>query len=201
MNTRPALIVLALTGLVLLSAPTARAGHAGMVDSQSIFQTGHLKPVDSVLKVTVGEAAPDFTLPAVAGGTVSLADYRGVKNVMLSFVPAAWTPVCSDQWPGYNLARPLFESHDTVVLGISVDNIPTQYAWTRAMGELWFPVLSDFWPHGGVADAYGVLRSDGMTERALIFIDKQGVIRSIDVHDVNERPDLADIAAALEKLP
>ena len=57
----------------------------------------------------VGETAPDFTLPATLGKRISLSDYKGKKNVLISFVPAAWTPVCSDQWPGYNLARPLFE--------------------------------------------------------------------------------------------
>ncbi len=65
---------------------------------------------------------------------------------MLTFIPAAWTPVCSDQWPGYNLARPLFERYDTAIIGISVDNIPTLYTWTRQMGDLWFEVVSDFWP-------------------------------------------------------
>ncbi len=167
---------------------------------QSIYQVGTLKPVDSVLKVRVGERAPDFTLRAVSGGTVSLKDYAGKKNVMISFVPAAWTPVCSDQWPGYNIVQEEFERLNTVLIGISVDNVPTLHAWTRAMGSLWFPVLSDFWPHGKVADTYGVLRSDGTSERAIFIIDTQGIIRSIDVHDINARPPLEDIIGELEKL-
>ena len=69
------------------------------------------------------------------------------------------------------------------------------------MGKLDFEALSDFWPHGKVAKSYGVLRSDGTTERALILIDKQGVIRWIDVHDINVRPPLEELAAALEALP
>jgi peroxiredoxin len=69
------------------------------------------------------------------------------------------------------------------------------------MGKLWFPVLSDFWPHGGVADRYGVLRSDGMSERALFVIDKKGIIRYIDVHDINQRPSLEILFKELEKLP
>jgi peroxiredoxin len=165
-----------------------------------IYNPGLLKPIDSTLKVKVGQKAPDFTLPAVAGGNVSLSQYRGKKNVVISFVPAAFTPVCSDQWPGYNMARNLFEDHDAVLLGISVDNIPTLYAWTSQMGHLWFPVLSDFWPHGGVAKKLGVLRSDGVSERALFFIDKKGVIRDILVSDINKRPDLEYIATALDKL-
>ncbi len=166
----------------------------------NIYSTGHLKPVDSVLKVKVGQKAPDFTLPAVSGKKVSLKDYRGRKNVVLSFVPAAWTPVCSDQWPGYNIVQDLFDEHHAVLLGITVDNIPTLYSWTRQMGNLWFEVLSDFWPHGAVASRYGVLRSDGTAERAIFIIDKKGIIRYIDVHDINERPPLESIVNQLEKL-
>ena len=164
-----------------------------------IYNPGVLKPVDSTLKVKVGKPAPDFTLPAVAGGKVSLRQYRGKKNVVISFVPAAFTPVCSDQWPGYNMARKIFDGHDSVLLGITVDSIPTLYAWTGQMGELWFPVLSHFWPHGAVASKYGLLRKDGVSERALIFIDKKGIIRDILVSDINKRPDLEYCATALDK--
>lgn len=164
-----------------------------------IYETGDLKPVDSTLKVAVGDPAPDFALPALGHRTVRLSDYRG-KTVVLSFVPAAWTPVCSDQWPGYNLALELFTANNAQLLGISVDNLPTQHAWVDAMGGLDFPVLSDFWPHGGVADRYGVLRSDGMAERAIVIIDGQGIIRYIDVHDINRRPDLGVLVKKLGKL-
>ena len=156
----------------------------------NIYSVGKLKPVDSVLKVKVGQKAPDFTLKAVSGKKVSLNDFQGKKNVVLSFVPAAWTPVCSDQWPGYNIVQDLFEYNDAVLLGITVDNIPTLFSWTNQMGKLWFEVLSDFWPHGAVASRYGILRSDGTAERAIIIIDKKGVIRYIDIHDINERPPL-----------
>jgi len=166
----------------------------------NIYQTGTLKPIDSVLKVKVGVQAPNFSLPSVSGEKVSSSQFRGKKNVVLSFVPAAWTPVCSDQWPGYNIAKDIFNQYDAILLGITVDNIPTLYAWTNQMGQLWFPVLSDFWPHGGVAKKYGVLRSSGVSERALFVIDKKGMIRYIDVHDINKRPPLEDLAAALEKL-
>lgn len=166
----------------------------------NIYDVGKLKPVDSVVKVQVGKIAPVFALPAVSGRKVSLTDYRGKKHVVLSFVPAAWTPVCSDQWPGYNIVQELFEENDAVLLGISVDNIPTLYSWTNQMGHLWFEVLSDFWPHGAVASRYGILRSNGTAERAIIIIDKKGIIRYIDVHDINERPPLESIVLQLEKL-
>jgi len=166
----------------------------------NIYQTGTLKPIDSVLKVKKGVQAPNFSLPSVSGEKVSLSQYRGKMNVVLSFVPAAWTPVCSDQWPGYNIAKDIFNQYDAILLGITVDNIPTLFAWTNQMGQLWFPVLSDFWPHGGVAKKYGVLRSNGVSERALFVIDKKGIIRYIDVHDINKRPPLEDLIGALEKL-
>lgn len=170
------------------------------VFKENIYPVGKLKPVDSQLKVKVGDRAPDFTLPSISGEKISLRQYRGKKNVVLSFVPAAWTPVCSDQWPGYNIAKEIFDQHETILLGITVDNLPTLFAWTNQMGKLWFPVLSDFWPHGKVAKRYGVLRSDGTAERALFVIDKKGIIRYIDVHDINKRPPLEDLVTALEKL-
>jgi peroxiredoxin len=166
----------------------------------NIYNVGTLKPIDSVPKLKIGDKAPNFTLPATTGGKVSLGQYRGEKNVVISFVPAAWTPVCSDQWPGYNIIKDIFDKHDAILIGITVDNIPTLYAWTKQMGELWFPVLSDFWPHGAVADTYGVLRSDGVSERALFVIDKKGTIRYMDVNDINKRPRLELLVKELEKL-
>jgi peroxiredoxin (alkyl hydroperoxide reductase subunit C) len=66
--------------------------------------------------------------------------------------------------------------------------------------EFWFPVLSDFFPHGEVAKRYGILRSDGMSERAIFVIDKKGVIRYMDIHNINERPPLMELAKALQEL-
>lgn len=189
--------------MALLLAVIVMAGQAfGLSEAykNNIFNPGELKPVDSVLKVKIGDKAPDFTLPSISGERISLSDFRGKKNVVISFVPAAWTPVCSDQWPGYNLAKSFFDENDAVMLGITVDNIPTLYAWTNQMGKLWFPVLSDFWPHGAVADIYGVLRTSGVTERALFVIDKEGIIRYVNVGDINKRPELGALVIELRKL-
>lgn len=188
--------VLSAAMLALVWAPPA--GAKGL--KEKIFDPGKREPVASRLKVAVGRPAPEFSLPAIDGSLVSPAQFKGVKNVVISFVPAAWTPVCSEQWPGYNLAEEEFAARDTVLLGISVDNLPTLFAWTEDMGGVWFPVLSDFWPHGAVADKFGVLRSDGTAERALFVIDKKGIIRYIDVHDVNRRPELGALMAELDKL-
>ena len=104
-------------------------------------------PLTAVTTVKIGERAPDFILPSVTGNKVKLSECTAERKMLSClFVPAAWTPVCSQQWPGYNIAKEIFEKSDAVLIGISVDNIPTLYAWTKQMGELWFPVVSDFWP-------------------------------------------------------
>jgi peroxiredoxin len=187
-----------IVSLVLLIPVSAFSASEAFKDN--IYDPGILKPVDSRTTLKPGDLAPDFDLPAVSGGRVKLSGFRGKKNVVISFVPAAWTPVCSDQWPGYNIVKELFDSNDAILIGISVDNIPTLYAWTKQMGSLWFPVLSDFWPHGAVAKSYGVLRSNGVSERAIFIIDKNGLITFVDVHDINRRPPLEEIVGGIEKI-
>ncbi len=80
-----------------------------------------------------------------------------------------------------------------------VDNIPSLKAWSRG-NNLSFPVLSDFWPHGHVSLKYDVLRSEGVAERAIFVIDKEGIIRYIDVHDINEDPGMNAIIRILEEI-
>lgn len=187
---------------VLLSV-VSLCGTSPAVDASGdtmIYDPGQLKPRDSVLAVRVGEPAPAFALPSLTGETISLAQYRGTHNVVISFVPAAWTPVCSDQWPGYNIVGDMFDDSNAALIGITVDNLPTLHAWTRQMGNLWFYVLSDFWPHGAAAAAYGVLRPEGVSERAIFIVDRQGVIRYIDVADINVRPNLEALMSELKKL-
>jgi peroxiredoxin (alkyl hydroperoxide reductase subunit C) len=167
---------------------------------EKIHEVGRLKPVDSRSTLKVGRKAPDFSLPSLSGEKISLKQFAGKKNVLLSFVPAAYTPVCSAQWPRYDQMKQFFDENDTVLLGITVDNIPTLNAWVKDMEGLWFPVLSDFWPHGAVAGKYGILRSSGTSERALFLIDKKGVLRFMDIHDINEMPGIETLVAEMEKL-
>ena len=200
MNKKRLIHLIFTSGILFVFVAVPSAYAISEAYKENIYRVGTLKPVDSVLKVKVGDKAPEFTLPAISGEKISLSQYRGKKNAVISFVPAAWTPVCSDQWPGYNIIKDIFDQNDATLLGITVDNIPTLFAWTNQMGKLWFPVLSDFWPHGAAAKKYGVLRSDGVSERALFVIDKKGIIHYIDVHDINQRPPLEDLVNALEKL-
>ena len=196
---KKSILLLIYLGLLTILMNSASFG-ASAVFKDNVYDPGRLKPIDSELKVKIGDQAPDFTLPSVSGQKITLSQYRGKKNVVISFVPAAWTPVCSDQWPGYNIVKEMFDMNDAVLLGITVDNVPTLYAWTKQMGKLWFPVLSDFWPHGEVAAQYGVLRSEGVSERALFYIDKKGIIRDIQVSNINKRPDLEYCATVLDKI-
>ena len=82
----------------------------------------------------------------------------------------------------------MFAGLDTQVLGISVDSVPCLTAWAENLGGINYPLLSDFFPHGAVAEAYGVLQNDGRSERALFIIDREGVIQYVDVHDIDDQP-------------
>jgi glutaredoxin len=93
-----------------------------------------------------------------------------------------------------------FEGYNTQVLGISVDHVPCLKAWAESLGGISFPLLSDFWPHGAVAQRYGVFRDDGRSERALFVVDKGGIVRYVDVHDIDEQPDNEEIFKVLRQL-
>jgi glutaredoxin len=86
------------------------------------------------------------------------------------------------------------------VLGISTDHIPCLVAWANSLGGINYPLLSDFWPHGVVTENYGVLRSNGTPERAIFVLDKAGIIRYIDIHDVGEQPSNAELMRVLREI-
>jgi len=93
-----------------------------------------------------------------------------------------------------------FEGMHTQVLGISVDSVPCLKAWADSLGGITYPLLSDFFPHGKVASDYGVLREEGKSERAIFVIDKQGIIRYVDVHDIDEQPSNDELFCVLAEL-
>jgi peroxiredoxin len=149
----------------------------------------------------VGDKAPDFTLARHNGDEVwRLSDQLGKKNVLISFYPFAFSPTCSVQIPTYEEHLSRFEDLGTDVVGISIDSRYANAAWAERLGGITFPLLSDFYPHGAVAEAYGVMRPQGMAERALFIIDREGVIRYIDVHELREAPDEAVLFEELAKL-
>jgi glutaredoxin len=86
------------------------------------------------------------------------------------------------------------------VLGISIDHVPCLKAWAESLGGISYPLLSDFWPHGKVAQKYGVLREDGRSERALFIVDKDGIVRYVDIHDIDDQPDNEEVFKVLRQL-
>jgi peroxiredoxin (alkyl hydroperoxide reductase subunit C) len=150
---------------------------------------------DQTETLKVGDPAPDFSLKGTNKTEFKLSDARG-KNVVLNFFPAAFSPVCSNQMVSIQEEKAKF-GDDTVVLGISVDNTWALEAFQRDRG-IDFELLSDFFPHGDVAQKYGVFYPNGVTHRAVIGIDREGVIRYIDDHAVLEVPELEACAVALK---
>lgn len=93
-----------------------------------------------------------------------------------------------------------FQAANAQVLGISVDGTASNAAWAETLGIAHLPLLSDFWPHGQVAQAYGVLRDQGFTERATFIVDKDGVIRFLRIYDLDELPTNEELFAALDEI-
>ena len=148
-----------------------------------------------------GNVAPDFALENTSRQVIRLSDFRGKKNVVIAFHPLAFTPVCSVQMQNYQKALPVFDSLDTVVLGISFDLGPSHAAWANSLGGLSFDLLSDVHPHGKVARDYGVFREgDSLPGRAIFVVDKAGVIRWAKLHDIPEQPDLNELLGVLKVL-
>ena len=148
----------------------------------------------------IGAVAPDFALPNQHRALVRLSDFRGKKSVVLAFHPLAFTPVCGAQVQTYERERPRLDALDAHVLVISNDAGPSKKAWGDSLGGVSYDLLSDFHPHGEVAAKYGVLRSDGLAERALFVVDKSGIIRWTKHHDIPEHPDFEELASALQSL-
>lgn len=151
--------------------------------------------------IALSSQAPDFALLSHSDRTVRLSDFRGKKHVVLAFHVLAFTPVCAVQMQTYERARDRFDALDTVVFGISVDAAPAKKAWAESLGGISFEMLSDFHPHGAVASAYGVMRTDGISERAIVVVDKQGKVAWTKKYDIPEQPDLNELIGALERLP
>ncbi|TMQ55162.1 MAG: peroxiredoxin [Candidatus Eisenbacteria bacterium] len=163
----------------------------GKVETSAMDRTAILK---------VGDKAPDFTLTDQNGNKVTLSSFAGKKNVVLVFHPLAFTSVCAVQMPGYSKERQSFEGLDTQVLGLSVDSVPTHKAWAEHIGGVEYPLLADFWPHGEVAKKYGILRNEGYSERATFVVDKKGILRHIEVHEIGKVPDRAKLLEILKTL-
>jgi peroxiredoxin len=153
------------------------------------------------MALKAGDEAPDFELRSHRGGTVKLSSFRGKKNVVLAFHPLAFTPVCANQMSVYQTDLSRFEAAGAVVLGVSIDAQPAKAAWATSLGALSYDLLSDFHPHGQVAEQYGVFRpKEGFSERAVFVIDRDGKIAWSRVYEIPQLPGQDELFAALENL-
>ena len=145
----------------------------------------------------VGETAPDFRLRDQFGQDVSLSAFRGRKAVALVFYPFAFSGVCTGELSGLRDRLAGFLTFDTELLAVSCDPVYAQRAFADAEG-LNFPLLSDYWPHGSVAQAYGVFDEDkGCPTRSSFVVDRDGRV-AWSVH--NEAADARDLDEHLAQL-
>ncbi|WP_412540017.1 peroxiredoxin [Longispora sp. K20-0274] len=147
-----------------------------------------------------GSTAPEFTLKDQNNQDVALGDFRGTKNVLLVFYPLAFTGICQGELCQVRDNLSAFASDSVQVLTVSVDSPFTHKVWAEQQGYD-FPLLADFWPHGAVAQAYGVFNDEkGFANRGTFLIDKDGVIRFAEVNGPGEARDQAAWTKALEAL-
>lgn len=145
----------------------------------------------------IGGPAPDFTLRDQFGQEVTLSSYAGTKTVLLLFYPAAFSGVCTGELSGIRDRLDEFLTFDTEVLALSTDPVYALRTFADRDG-LNFPLLSDFWPHGAVAQAYDVFDENrGSARRSSYIIDRKGVVRW-SVHNAN--PDGRDLSEHLRQL-
>jgi len=152
------------------------------------------------MAIQVGEKAPHFKLKNQHGKEVSTKDFAG-KNIVLSFHPLAFTRVCTYQMQDLEKHKEDFDKLNSIALGISVDPVPAKHAWAKEIGVKETFLLSDFWPHGELAKAYGIFReTEGFSERAVIIIDQEGIIRWVKVYPTSEKPPIEEIVEELKKI-
>jgi peroxiredoxin len=147
-----------------------------------------------------GTTAPDFSLHVTPDQKLALSELRG-KPVILAFYPADWSPVCGDQMALYNEILSEFQKYGAVLVGLSVDGVWCHEAFAKDR-HLQFPLAADFEPKGEVAKSYGAYRAeDGVCERALFVIDRDGVIAWSYCSPIALNPGADGILEALENLP
>ena len=152
------------------------------------------------MALEIGQEAPDFALKDEHGQVVTLSDFRGEKNVAVVFYPFAFSGICTGELCEIRDNLGAFVSDDVQVLGISTDHMFTQRAWADKEGYF-FPLLSDFWPHGTVTQQYGVFNEvTGTPVRGTFLIDTTGVLRWSVVNGMGEARPLAGYQEALAAL-
>jgi peroxiredoxin len=137
----------------------------------------------------VGTEAPDFTARDQNNQEVTLSSFRGERNVLVVFYPFAFSGICTGELCAVRDDLRDFQNDDVQILAVSVDHPFALKAWSESQG-FDFPLLSDFWPHGAVANAYGVFNeARGMAVRGTFLVDKAGIVRFAEVNGPGERRD------------
>jgi len=157
-------------------------------------------------RLSSGECAPDFDLPALIGGVKKrfhLREQLEKSHVVLAFYPLNWETKSARQLAAYQAEREKLLPRAEVV-GVSVDSIMNTTVWEREIGPFQFPLCSDFWPHGEVSRSYGVLRESGplagASERSVFVVRQDGRIVFSRLYGVEELPPLSDVLETLQKL-
>jgi len=154
----------------------------------------------------VGDAAPDFELPALVAGVkqpLRLSAYRGEKTVVLAFYPFNWQETSAAQLVSYQVQRPRVLENNAEIVAITVDSIMNTTAWEHAIGPFEFPLCSDFWPHGEVSERYGVLRKSGFgagsSDRAVVIVDRSGNVAFRKICARDKVAPVEEVLTVLEK--
>ncbi len=152
------------------------------------------------MALSIGTAAPDFELNDQHGNKVSLSSFKGKKNVVLLFIPFAFTGTCTGELCAMRDDLSTFQNDNVELLAVSCDSMFTQRVFAEKEGYN-FPVLADFWPHGAVAQAYGIFdEARGCALRGTFVIDKEGIIRWSVVNGLGDARSNDDYKAALAAL-
>ena len=152
------------------------------------------------MAIQVGQQAPDFALKDQDGQLRRLSDFRGKKHVLLVFYPLAFSGICTAELCQLRDDLPSFENEDTITLAVSVDSPYVLKAFAEREGYR-FGLLSDFWPHGEVARAYGVFNEErGFATRGTFIVDKGGIVRHVTVNQPSEPRDPDEYRRALAVL-
>ena len=152
------------------------------------------------MAIPVGQVAPDFELRDQHGQPVRLSDYRGKRNVVVVFYPFSFTGTCQAELCSLRDGIEDFANEEVQLLAISVDSAPVHKRWAQEQNYS-FPILADFWPHGAVAQEYGVFNERvGCADRATFVIDREGVVRWQVVNAIPDARDIDDYRKALAEV-
>ena len=147
--------------------------------------------------VKKGKNVKDVKLKDQNDQDFRLADCKG-KRVLLSFHPLAWTRVCALQMQSLEKSKKALDKLNTVAVGLSVDSVPCKAAWAKSLKIKNTRLLSDFWPHGGMAKSLGILRAEGVSERANIIVDEAGKVMFVKIYPIKQLPDIGEILTVLK---